>query len=577
MMKITHKRKTNTRQLRGLKTSLLLILSYNCNAIEINEQQISVINGQLETPAQGTTKSGIGIVRGWYCDAEEITLIFDGATPFKVAYLNERGDTQSVCGDTNNGFELLVNWNLFSAGNHVVEAFADGELFGSVNYDVAPLSANNAFLTGLSRNKRIENFPALGKYTDMSWSQANQNFIINHTGLMADDDNQEEPEVGVVGDNRLDLIVNYVKNKYHLPAMAAMIVRGNGFVEKSAMGLRSINAQESITSNDQLHIGSITKSMTSTLAALLVKKGIINWDTTLEEVFPELVSVMKPEYKDIQLQELLSHISGLPNSYSIFPNDGEDSYTDDRDVKIQRHELTEIVVKNNSTNVRGEYAYNNLAYVIAGAMFEKLTGQSWEDLIQSYVFNPLLMKNTGFYAPDTQSTLAQPIGHIWDNQWLPVDPSYDVTADSPKVLGPAGLVHVTLSDMAKYIQFHLQGLKGNPVEGMLNADEFAQLYTPRSTNGEDGPYGLGWIVENGGNVIVHDGSNNLWEADLLIDAENDVAFFIAMNASGDEDDESTSEGFQNVQSAVDELITKLAERYFSSGFSKAQEQVNYRF
>src|SRR5262249_41204408 len=73
---------------------------------------------KLENPQPGSFQSGIGVVSGWVCDAKQITLVFDDVHTFPAAYGTARGDTQSTCGDTNNGFGLLVNWNLLGNGQH---------------------------------------------------------------------------------------------------------------------------------------------------------------------------------------------------------------------------------------------------------------------------------------------------------------------------------------------------------------------------------------------------------------------------------------------------------------------------
>jgi hypothetical protein len=80
----------------------------------------------LENPQPGSFQSGIGVVSGWVCDAKQITLVFDGVHTFAAAYGTARGDTQATCGDTNNGFGLLVNWNLLGNGQHTVQGLRDG-------------------------------------------------------------------------------------------------------------------------------------------------------------------------------------------------------------------------------------------------------------------------------------------------------------------------------------------------------------------------------------------------------------------------------------------------------------------
>ena len=79
----------------------------------------------LENPSPGSSQSGIGIISGWACEAQAVVIELNGS-PVQAAYGTPRGDTQPVCGDTDNGFSLLVNWNNLGDGQHTVRALADG-------------------------------------------------------------------------------------------------------------------------------------------------------------------------------------------------------------------------------------------------------------------------------------------------------------------------------------------------------------------------------------------------------------------------------------------------------------------
>ena len=91
----------------------------------------------LENPQPGSFQSGIGVISGWVCEAEEITIEFEHGVTGEVSsttagYGTSRADTMAACGDANNGFSLLFNWNLLGAGMHTVRALADGMEFAKV-------------------------------------------------------------------------------------------------------------------------------------------------------------------------------------------------------------------------------------------------------------------------------------------------------------------------------------------------------------------------------------------------------------------------------------------------------------
>ena len=129
----------------------------------------------LENPSAGSSQSGIGIISGWACEAGEI-IIELADTPVPAAYGTPRGDTQPVCGDSNNGFSLLVNWNNLGPGEHAIRALADGVEFARTTVRVTTLGAE--FLRGVSGTFPLPDFPHPGDTTLVQWSESQQNFII---------------------------------------------------------------------------------------------------------------------------------------------------------------------------------------------------------------------------------------------------------------------------------------------------------------------------------------------------------------------------------------------------------------
>ncbi len=131
---------------------------------------------RLENPTPGSSQSGIGLVSGWACNAQKITVRFDEKFDFEAAYGTARGDTQTVCGDTNNGFGLLVNWNLLGNGPHTIQVFADGVEFANATFVVTTLGAE--FLRGKTKTVTIQNFPASQTDIQLVWQENLQNFVV---------------------------------------------------------------------------------------------------------------------------------------------------------------------------------------------------------------------------------------------------------------------------------------------------------------------------------------------------------------------------------------------------------------
>ena len=143
-------------------------------------EQLTPEQARLGIPPPGSFQSGIGVLSGWVCEADTVDLVFEPATgePFtqEAGYGTERGDTAGVCGDTDNGFGLLFNWNLLGDGRHTVRAYADDEEFAHSTFTVTTLGED--FAEGLARTHEIEDFPAEGQTTTVEWQQGQQNFVI---------------------------------------------------------------------------------------------------------------------------------------------------------------------------------------------------------------------------------------------------------------------------------------------------------------------------------------------------------------------------------------------------------------
>ena len=93
-----------------------------------------------------------------------------------AAYGTERADTEPGCGDTDNGFGLLFNWNRLGDGDHTVVVSVDGEELGRATVRVTTLGTE--FLRGADGECEVADFPMLGETVRLEWQQNSQNFVI---------------------------------------------------------------------------------------------------------------------------------------------------------------------------------------------------------------------------------------------------------------------------------------------------------------------------------------------------------------------------------------------------------------
>src|SRR5262249_26330107 len=148
---------------------------------------------------------------------------------------------------------------------------------------------------------------------------------------------------------------------------------------------------------------------TATLAALLVEDGLISWDTTPLDVWPELDTSINPAFRAITLRDLLSHTSGMKRDDNW---SGANDSASGTPMEKRRAWAAGLLSKPPDVP-RGTWSYSNVGYVVAGAMLEARTQTPWETLLTTRVFQPLGMTHSGFGAPGVTGLFDEPLGHVY--------------------------------------------------------------------------------------------------------------------------------------------------------------------
>ncbi|MFN0007127.1 MAG: serine hydrolase domain-containing protein [Planctomycetota bacterium] len=324
-----------------------------------------------------------------------------------------------------------------------------------------------------------------------------------------------------------------IRKKHDVPALAAVTIEGGRVTAAGTDGVRKRGAEAKVTIDDRFHLGSCTKSMTATMIATLVEERKLSWDTTIGDVFGDLGKKMRPEWKPVTLEQLLTHRSGAPGD--VPPELWSQLWKREGTPTAQRIELVRGTLANEPEEVPGtKFIYSNTGYAIAGAMAEKVTGKAWEDLMRERLFTPLGMKSAGFGAPGKAGKLDEPLGHKKDGTPRELGPS----DDNPPAIGPAGTVHATLENWAKYVAAHL-----TRDAKLLKPETFAKLHEPAQGEGKE--YAMGWGVAErdwgGGRVLTHSGSNTMWYCTVKMAPKKDFAVLLATNQGGDDAKEACDE------------------------------------
>ena len=132
--------------------------------------------GYLENPSANSFQSGIGVISGWVCEADAVTITLGDLAPQAAGYGTERLDTLDVCGDTDNGFGLLFNWNLLGDGEHTVIATVDETELARTTVRVTTLGEE--FVWDVTGECTVADFPHPGETVTLTWQESSQNFVI---------------------------------------------------------------------------------------------------------------------------------------------------------------------------------------------------------------------------------------------------------------------------------------------------------------------------------------------------------------------------------------------------------------
>jgi CubicO group peptidase (beta-lactamase class C family) len=326
-----------------------------------------------------------------------------------------------------------------------------------------------------------------------------------------------------------------------VPGLVAAAVLDSKIIATGATGIRKLGDPAKVTVADKFHLGSCTKSMTATLGAMLVADGKIKWDATAAEIFPHMA--INEGFRKATLREFLSNSAGAPGD--VPPALWNDLSLNKVDEAHQRRQLVEGILKSPPAYPPGGgWAYSNAGFSIGGAMLEKVTGQPYDRLLRERLFKPLGMTSSGFGPAATNGKTDQPYGHhLVDGKLVAVDPF--PAGDNPSAITPAGRVHASIEDFARFANFHLGKSKGP-----LKPEQIAFLHevVPSSKD-----YAMGWIRTErpwaGGVALTHNGTNTMFYAVMWLAPEKNFAVVAACNSG---------EGADVCDAAVSMLIQKYA-------------------
>ena len=282
-------------------------------------------------------------------------------------------------------------------------------------------------------------------------------------------------------------LLETIRKEHDLPGIAAAGVSSGRLVAEGVAGVRRIGKDDPITLDNRFGMASCTKRMTASMVCRVIDSGKLSFDTTLAEAIPAID--IRDEYKAVTVAQLLNHTGGLPSylqsdelARKLPKLHGSPAERREQFIKLVLQE--EPVVKPGT-----EPRYSNAGYALVGFVAEQRAGRSWEDLMTSEIFQPLGMKNAGFGRPFSKDRQGEPLLHHKGESGY--EPEAEDRDNALEILAPAGNVHCSIRDFARFAIYELGLARGTSTLLQPETAKRFQELTRRRTGGPGAKTGGG--------------------------------------------------------------------------------------
>ncbi len=297
------------------------------------------------------------------------------------------------------------------------------------------------------------------------------------------------------------------------PGAAVIAVKDGQVVFRKGYGMANMELGVTIEPDMIFRIGSITKQFTAVSILMLMEQGKLSLSDEITKFLPDYPT----QGHKITVEHLLTHTSGI-KSYTGM---AEWRPLWRKDLKLP--ELIDIFKNQPMEFAPGaKWNYNNSAYVLLGAIIEKVSGQSYGDFVEKNIFAPLGM-NQSFY-DNTQRIIPRRAAGYSRNAGKFVNAEY-LSMSHPHA---AGSRMSTVDDLAKWDAALY-------TEKLVKQESLKKAWTAFVLNdGKPTTYGYGWGVNTlqGMQMITHSGGINGFTCDAVRLPESKVYVAILTNREG---------------------------------------------
>ncbi len=261
------------------------------------------------------------------------------------------------------------------------------------------------------------------------------------------------------------------------PGAVVRVIKDGAPVLTRTYGMANIEEKIPVRPETNFRLASLTKPFTAMSILMLVDRGDLRLDDSLQDVFPDFADYGA----GITLRNVLQHTSGMI--------DYEPFVAEDSPKQIVDREVLELMKQQDHTYFAPgtEYRYSNSGYAVLSMVVEQVSGQAFADFLHENIFEPLDMTATVAHREGISTVSNRAYGyHVGEN-------GVEFSDQSPwsAVLGDGG-IYTSVIDLGKWDQALYDG-------NLVSAELMQQAFTP---NLED--YGFGWrIDEYAGRTRMH--------------------------------------------------------------------------
>ncbi len=309
---------------------------------------------------------------------------------------------------------------------------------------------------------------------------------------------------------KIDRLTVRVMKEFNVPGIAVAVVKDDRVIHMKGYGVRSVATGEKTDEHTLFAIASNTKAFTSAALGILVDEGKLRWDTKVTGIIPEFRLYDPYVTEDFIIKDLLTHRSGMGLGAGDLMG-----WPDSADFTTAEiiHNLRFL---KQASSFRTRYDYDNMLYIVAGEVVARVSGQSWEEFVESRIMQPLGMNGSAASFKRIKDSTNIIDAHVPVDGRLQVVPKQEA-----KRHNSVGGIYSNVSDMSKWVMMQLNsGMYGsNPEKRIFSEEVHREMWTPQTVRpvGHEGPYrsnfafyGLGWNLTdiNGYLQVSHTGGHS---------------------------------------------------------------------